>query len=87
VIEDGVFVGSDSQFVAPVRVGKGAVIAAGTTVTEDVPADALVIGRTAQVIKPGWAKRKRQESKDRRGGSRTGGVRRAATARTSYKGE
>ncbi|MBI3606989.1 MAG: bifunctional UDP-N-acetylglucosamine diphosphorylase/glucosamine-1-phosphate N-acetyltransferase GlmU [Nitrospirae bacterium] len=82
VIEDGVFVGSDSQFVAPVRVGKGAVIAAGTTVTEDVPADALVIGRTAQVVKPGWAKRKRQASKHRPGGSRTRGARRAATSRT-----
>jgi bifunctional UDP-N-acetylglucosamine pyrophosphorylase/glucosamine-1-phosphate N-acetyltransferase len=63
VIEDDVFVGSDTQFIAPVRVGKGAVIAAGTTVTEDVPADALVIGRVPQSVKPGWAKRKRQGSK------------------------
>lgn len=79
VIEDDVFVGSDTQFVAPVRVGKGAVIAAGTTVTEDVPADALVIGRVRQVVKKGWAKRKRQGAKGRKGGSRTRGVRRAAT--------
>ncbi len=66
VIDDNVFVGSDSQFVAPVRVGKGAVVAAGTTVTEDVPADALVIGRAAQVVKPGWAKRKRGRSGKKR---------------------
>jgi len=81
VIEDDVFVGSDTQFVAPVRVGKGAVIAAGTTVTEDVPADALVIGRVRQVVKKGWAKRKRQGAKGRKGGSGTRGVRRAAPAR------
>ncbi|MEO5657113.1 MAG: DapH/DapD/GlmU-related protein, partial [Nitrospiria bacterium] len=60
VIEDGVFVGSDTQFVAPVRVGKGAVIAAGATVTADVPEDALVISRVKQVVKPGWAKRLRE---------------------------
>ena len=59
VIEDGVFVGSDTQFVAPVKVGRGAVIAAGTTVTEDVPKDALAIARTPQTNKPGWAKRRR----------------------------
>lgn len=60
VIEDGVFVGSDTQFVAPVRVGKGAVVAAGATVTADVPEDALVISRVKQVVKPGWAKRQRE---------------------------
>jgi len=59
VIEDGVFVGSDTQFVAPVKVGRGAVIAAGTTVTEDVPKDALAIARTPQTNKPGLAKRRR----------------------------
>ncbi len=59
VIEDDVFIGSDSQLVAPVRVGKGALIAAGTTVTQDVPADALVIGRTPQVVRPGWAAKRR----------------------------
>jgi bifunctional UDP-N-acetylglucosamine pyrophosphorylase/glucosamine-1-phosphate N-acetyltransferase len=69
VIEDEVFVGSDSQFVAPVRIGKGAFIAAGTTVTADVPADALVISRVPQVIKPEGAKRKRQGSKGRGSGS------------------
>jgi bifunctional UDP-N-acetylglucosamine pyrophosphorylase/glucosamine-1-phosphate N-acetyltransferase len=59
VIGDGVFVGSDTQLIAPVTVGAGAVIAAGTTVTQDVPADALVIGRVPQVIRQGWAARRR----------------------------
>lgn len=59
VIGDGVFLGSDTQLIAPVTVGAGAVIAAGTTVTEDVPADALVIGRVPQVNREGWAARRR----------------------------
>jgi bifunctional UDP-N-acetylglucosamine pyrophosphorylase/glucosamine-1-phosphate N-acetyltransferase len=59
VIGDGVFLGSDTQLIAPVTVGAGAIIAAGTTVTEDVPADALVIGRVPQVNRVGWAARRR----------------------------
>jgi len=59
VIGDGVFLGSDTQLIAPVTVGAGAIIAAGTTVTEDVPADALVIGRVPQVNRAGWAARRR----------------------------
>jgi bifunctional UDP-N-acetylglucosamine pyrophosphorylase/glucosamine-1-phosphate N-acetyltransferase len=59
VIEDDVFIGSDSQFVAPVTVGRGAVVAAGTTVTADVPVDGLAIARTPQVNRPGWAARRR----------------------------
>ncbi|MFZ5862440.1 MAG: bifunctional UDP-N-acetylglucosamine diphosphorylase/glucosamine-1-phosphate N-acetyltransferase GlmU [Nitrospirota bacterium] len=55
VIENNVFIGSDSQLVAPVTVGKGAIVAAGTTVTQDVPPDALVIGRVRQLVKKGWA--------------------------------
>ena len=55
IIEDNAFIGSDSQLVAPVRVGKRAVIAAGTTVTGDVPAGALSISRVAQVDKAGYA--------------------------------
>ena len=59
VIGDGVFLGSDTQLIAPVTVGAGAIIAAGTTVTEDVPADALVIARVPQVNRIGGAARRR----------------------------
>ncbi len=59
VLEDGCFIGSDSQLVAPVRIGKGAYVATGTTVTKDVPDDALAIGRTKQVNKEGYASRLR----------------------------
>jgi bifunctional UDP-N-acetylglucosamine pyrophosphorylase/glucosamine-1-phosphate N-acetyltransferase len=59
VIGDGVFLGSDTQLIAPVTIGAGAIIAAGTTVTEDVPADALVIGRVPQENRAGWAARRR----------------------------
>jgi len=63
VIEDGVFVGSDSILIAPVRIGKGAYVAAATTVTEDVPPDSLALGRSRQIVKEGWAKEKRETSK------------------------
>jgi bifunctional UDP-N-acetylglucosamine pyrophosphorylase/glucosamine-1-phosphate N-acetyltransferase len=59
VIEADVFVGSDSQLVAPVRIGKGAYVATGTTVTMDVPPDALAIARTKQENKEGYAPRLR----------------------------
>jgi bifunctional UDP-N-acetylglucosamine pyrophosphorylase/glucosamine-1-phosphate N-acetyltransferase len=59
VIGDGVFLGSDTQLIAPVTVGAGAIIAAGSTVTQDVPADALTISRVPQVNRPGWAARRR----------------------------
>ncbi|ULA66684.1 MAG: hypothetical protein LZF62_130028 [Nitrospira sp.] len=59
VIEDHVAVGSDTQIIAPVTIGHGAYIAAGTTITEDVPADALVISRVPQVTREGWAARRR----------------------------
>ena len=55
VIEDDVFVGSNASLVAPVSVGHGAIIAAGSTITEDVPADALALGRARQVNKTGFA--------------------------------
>ena len=54
IIEDDVFIGSDTQLVAPVRVGKGATIGAGTTVTEDVAAERLVISRVRQKSIAGW---------------------------------
>jgi bifunctional UDP-N-acetylglucosamine pyrophosphorylase/glucosamine-1-phosphate N-acetyltransferase len=59
VIEDGVFIGSDSTLVAPVRVGRGAYVAAASCITEDIPADALAIGRSRQITKEGWAGEKR----------------------------
>jgi bifunctional UDP-N-acetylglucosamine pyrophosphorylase/glucosamine-1-phosphate N-acetyltransferase len=61
VIEEGAFIGSDSQLIAPVRVGKGAYVAAGSSITEDVPADALAIARGKQVNKPGWASRRKKK--------------------------
>ena len=57
VIGEGVFIGSDSQLVAPVTIGKGAYVATGTTVTKDVPDDALAIGRTKHENKLGYASR------------------------------
>ena len=63
VIEDGVFIGSDSQLVAPVTVGKDAYIATGTTVTADVPQDALAIGRARQVNKEGLGSKLRAKLK------------------------
>jgi bifunctional UDP-N-acetylglucosamine pyrophosphorylase/glucosamine-1-phosphate N-acetyltransferase len=61
-IEDGVFIGSGTMLVAPVRVGRGAYVAAGSTITQDVPAGALGIGRAPQVVKPGWVEEKRRKS-------------------------
>jgi len=60
VLGDGVFVGSDTQLVAPVRVGDGAYIGAGTTVTKDVPPHSLTLSRPPQVIKEGWAATKKK---------------------------
>ena len=59
IIEDGAFIGSDSQLVAPVRIGKEAYIAAGSSITEDVPAGSLGIARSKQTNKEGWVARKR----------------------------
>lgn len=59
IIEDEVFIGSDSQLIAPVRVGKGAVVGAGSTITQDVPADALALSRSPEVTKEEWAARRR----------------------------
>jgi bifunctional UDP-N-acetylglucosamine pyrophosphorylase / glucosamine-1-phosphate N-acetyltransferase len=58
-IGDGVFVGSDSTLVAPVKIGKGAYIGAASCITEDVPEDSLALGRARQITKDGWAKSKR----------------------------
>ncbi|HVR41894.1 MAG TPA: bifunctional UDP-N-acetylglucosamine diphosphorylase/glucosamine-1-phosphate N-acetyltransferase GlmU [Thermoanaerobaculia bacterium] len=61
VLEDGVFIGSDTQLVAPVTVGRGAYVGAGSTVTKNVPPDALALSRTPQKNIEGWAKKKREE--------------------------
>jgi bifunctional UDP-N-acetylglucosamine pyrophosphorylase/glucosamine-1-phosphate N-acetyltransferase len=66
VIEDGVFVGSDTQIVAPVTIGKGALVAAGATITRDVPADALAISRVPQDIREGFASRRRRMKQKKR---------------------
>jgi len=60
-IGKGVFIGSDAVLVAPVRIGDHAYVAAGSTITENVPEDGLGIGRGRQVNKPGWASRKRRQ--------------------------
>jgi bifunctional UDP-N-acetylglucosamine pyrophosphorylase/glucosamine-1-phosphate N-acetyltransferase len=54
-IGDGVFIGSDSTLVAPIRIGEGAYVGAGSCITRPVPAGALAIGRSPQVTKEGWA--------------------------------
>lgn len=81
VIEDDVFIGSDALLVAPVTVGRGALIAAGSTVTEDVPADALAIGRARQVTRPGWAAKRRAMQQEAGSGAR--GQRQGAGGRAS----
>jgi bifunctional UDP-N-acetylglucosamine pyrophosphorylase / glucosamine-1-phosphate N-acetyltransferase len=61
VIEDGAFVGSNSTLVAPLTIGRGAYVAAGSAVTADVPPGALGIGRGRQENKPGWVDRRKEE--------------------------
>ena len=61
-IGDGAFVGSDSTLVAPVTIGAGSYVAAGSCITEDVPEEALALGRSRQVTKPGWVTARRGES-------------------------
>jgi bifunctional UDP-N-acetylglucosamine pyrophosphorylase / glucosamine-1-phosphate N-acetyltransferase len=58
-IEAGAFVGSHATLVAPVTIGEGTYVGAGSTITEDVPRDALALGRARQVLKPGWAAERR----------------------------
>jgi bifunctional UDP-N-acetylglucosamine pyrophosphorylase / glucosamine-1-phosphate N-acetyltransferase len=65
VIEDGVFIGSDSTLVAPVKIGRGAYVAAASCITEDVPPDALALGRARQSVKEGWARAKREAQKEK----------------------
>jgi bifunctional UDP-N-acetylglucosamine pyrophosphorylase / glucosamine-1-phosphate N-acetyltransferase len=60
VIEDGAFIGSDTQLIAPVRIGSGAYVAAGSSIVEDVPAGALGIARARQANLDGWVERKKR---------------------------
>jgi bifunctional UDP-N-acetylglucosamine pyrophosphorylase/glucosamine-1-phosphate N-acetyltransferase len=60
-IGNKVFIGSDSALVAPVRIGDGAYVGAGSVITENVPSDALAVARGRQANKPGWAAKKRRE--------------------------
>ncbi|WP_345246154.1 bifunctional UDP-N-acetylglucosamine diphosphorylase/glucosamine-1-phosphate N-acetyltransferase GlmU [Pigmentiphaga soli] len=60
VIEDDAFIGSDSQLVAPVTVGKGATLGAGTTLTKDAPAGRLTLSRTTQTTREGWQRPAKQ---------------------------
>lgn len=62
IIEDEAFIGSDTQLIAPVKVGRGAVVGSGSTITEDVPANALALSRSPQVTKKEWADRKRTDN-------------------------
>jgi bifunctional UDP-N-acetylglucosamine pyrophosphorylase/glucosamine-1-phosphate N-acetyltransferase len=60
-IGDRVFVGSDSTLVAPVTLGNGSYVAAGSCITEDVPEGALALGRARQTIKEGWSAKRRSK--------------------------
>jgi bifunctional UDP-N-acetylglucosamine pyrophosphorylase/glucosamine-1-phosphate N-acetyltransferase len=61
VIEDHVFIGSDSQLIAPVTIGTGAYVAAGSSITHDVPPDALAVARSHQLTKEGWVSNRRRK--------------------------
>lgn len=67
VIEDGVFIGSDSQLVAPVKVGKGAYVGAGSTITGDVPPGALAVSRAGQRNIKGWAAKRKKTPEVKQG--------------------
>jgi bifunctional UDP-N-acetylglucosamine pyrophosphorylase/glucosamine-1-phosphate N-acetyltransferase len=62
-IGSNVFVGSNSTLVAPIEIGDGAYLAAGSVITEPVPPDALALGRARQALKPEWAKKRRSREK------------------------
>jgi len=77
-----VFIGSDSTLVAPVRIGDGAYVAAGSTITENIPPDGLGIARGRQVNKPRWASRKRRELAAAQHSTKTVGPRKKGKARS-----
>jgi bifunctional UDP-N-acetylglucosamine pyrophosphorylase/glucosamine-1-phosphate N-acetyltransferase len=59
-IENNVFIGSDSQLIAPVTIGQGSIVGAGSTITKDVPANALALSRVEQTNIEGWALRRKK---------------------------
>jgi bifunctional UDP-N-acetylglucosamine pyrophosphorylase/glucosamine-1-phosphate N-acetyltransferase len=65
IIEDDAFIGSDTQLIAPVRVGKGATIGAGSTITKDTPDGELTLSRSKQITINGW-KRPVKQAKDKK---------------------
>jgi bifunctional UDP-N-acetylglucosamine pyrophosphorylase/glucosamine-1-phosphate N-acetyltransferase len=80
-----VFIGSDSALVAPVRIGDGAYVAAGSTITENVPPDGLGIARGRQVTKPRWAAKKRRELSIAGGARKTAAARKKARRKAAHR--
>jgi bifunctional UDP-N-acetylglucosamine pyrophosphorylase/glucosamine-1-phosphate N-acetyltransferase len=66
VIEDGAFIGSDSQLIAPVKIGAGAYVGAGSSITDDVPPGALAVARGRQTNITGWVERRRRQKQEAR---------------------
>jgi len=64
-IEDGAFIGSGTMLVAPVRVGRNSYVAAGSTITDEVPPESLALGRARQINKEGWARERRRVKGDK----------------------
>ncbi len=60
-IDDGAFIGTDSQLIAPVRIGKDAYVAAGSSITDDVPPESLAIARGRQAVKEGWVRERKKK--------------------------
>jgi bifunctional UDP-N-acetylglucosamine pyrophosphorylase/glucosamine-1-phosphate N-acetyltransferase len=81
VIGDGAFIGSDAILVAPITIGENAYVAAGSTLTDDVPPGALALGRSRQVNKEGWAAARKTEKTGR--DKQADGTRRAGRRETA----
>jgi bifunctional UDP-N-acetylglucosamine pyrophosphorylase/glucosamine-1-phosphate N-acetyltransferase len=67
VIGDGVFVGTNSSLVAPLTIGEGAYVAAGSVITKNVPPGALAVARGRQETREGWVSRKHKDKKAKHG--------------------